>query len=176
MKRSTWPLIAILAVFTLGVVSALAITNHAKQQAVIRTQAATSAATSITLFLVMILLGLALLAAGVVGISCWLKQRQEREKMQRALRQAQIYALLQGARSPRTSDGRAGVPGLDQANGNIIVFPGGSQQPAPQLTTNDLRAMMSGQPDLPAQTGPLASHVYRQAGLLPPDAGGWEVM
>lgn len=163
MKRSTWPLIAILAVFTLGVVSALAITNHAKQQAVIRTQTATSAATSITLFLVLVILGIALLAAVVVGLSCWLRQRQEREKMRKILHQAQIYALLSGARSPRTSAGRAGVPGLDQASGNIVVFPGSGQQHTPQLTADDLRAMMRG------QTDPLAS-------LLPPDAGGWKVV
>ena len=160
MKRSTWPLIAILAVFTLGVVSALAITNHAERQAVIRTQAATSAATSITLFLVLVILGIALLAAVVVGLSCWLRQCQEREKMRKILHQAQIYALLSGVRSPRTGAGRVGVPGLDQASGNIIVFPGSGQQTAPQLTAGDLRAMMSGQPDILTK-------------LLPPDGGTW---
>ena len=163
MKRSTWPLIAILAVFTLGVVSALAITNHAKQQAVIRTQAATSAATSITLFLVLVILGIALLAAVVVGLSCWLRQRQEREKVRKAMQQAQIYALLSSARLPRTSAGRARVPGLDQPGGNIVIFPGSGQQHTPQLTVGDLRTMMRGQPD------PLAS-------LLPPDEEGWEVV
>ena len=151
----TWPLIAILAVFTLGVVSALAITNHAKQQAVIRTQAATSAATSITLFLVLVILGMALLAAVVVGLSCWLRQRQKRARLEDALRQAQIYALLQGARLPAPQ--RSATPA--QAGGNILVFPGSGQQPTPQLTADDLRAMMSGQPDL-------------LTGLLPPDDGG----
>ena len=163
MKRSTWPLIAIVAVFTLGIVSALVITNHAEQQAAVQTATATSAATSIITFLVTVILALVLAAVGVVIGWQWWKHRQRRQKMQDALHQAQIYALLQGAQSPRTSAGRARVPGLDQAGGNTIVFPGSGQQTAPQLTAGDLRAMMSG------QTDPLAS-------LFPPDAGGWEVV
>jgi len=124
-------------------------------------QATMSAATSITLFLMMVILGMALLVGGTVGLSCWLRQRQKRARLEDALQQAQIYALLQGARSPRTFGSRAGTPGLAQAGGNILVFPGSGQQPTPQLMVDDLRAM--GQPD------PLA-------GLLPPDDGGWEVL
>ena len=156
----TWILVTIIATFALGFVTILVIADHAEQQAVIRTQTATSAATSITLFLVLVILGIALLAAVVVGLSCWLRQCQEREKMHKIFHQAQIYALLSGARSPRAGAGRVGVPGLDQASGNIIVFPGSGQQPTPQLTAGDLRAMMSGQPDILTK-------------LLPPDGGTW---
>ena len=159
----TWTLVAIIATFALGVVTVLVIADHAKQQAAAQTATVTSAATSIITFLVTVILALVLAAVGAVIGWQWWKHRQRRQKMQDALHQAQIYALLSGARSPRTSAGRARVPGLDQPGGNTIVFPGSGQQPTPQLTTDDLRAMMRGQPD------PLAS-------LLPPDEEGWEVV
>ena len=155
----TWALVAIVATFALGVVTILVIADHAEQQAAVQTATATSAATSIITFLVTIILALVLAAVGAVIGWQWWKHRQRRQKMQDALHQAQIYALLSGARSLRTSAGRAGVPGLDQASGNIIVLPGSGQQHTPQLTADDLRAMMSRQPDL-------------LTGLLPPGDGG----
>ena len=161
MKHLTWPLIAVVTVFALGVVSALAITDHTEQRAVIRAQAATSAATTITVFLLTVILVLVLATIGTVVGSQWWKRRRRRERLEEAAQQAYIYTLLQGARSPRTSARRAGVAGLPQAGGNILVFPGSGQQPTPQLMVDDLRAM--GQPD------PLA-------GLLPPDDGRWEVL
>ncbi len=156
----TWAFIAIAAVFALGFVSALAITDHTEQQAVIRTQAATSAATTITIFLLVLILVLILAVVGAVVGWRWLQGYQERQKMQKMLQQAQIYALLSGAR-PRA--GRIPRPAMPaQAGGNILVFPGGGQQPVPQLTLDDLRAMLGGQSD------PLS-------GLLPPDdGGGWQ--
>ena len=157
MKRLTWPLIAVVTIFALGVVSALAITDHTEQQAVIRTQAAASAATTITVFLLTVILVLMLATIGTVIGSQWWKRRQKRARLEDALQQAQIYALLQGARLPAPR--WPATPA--QAGGNIIVLPGGGQQPTPQLMVDDLRVM--GQPD------PLA-------GLLFPNDRGWETV
>ena len=63
MKRITWMLIAIVAVFTLGFVTALTIAEHVERRAVIRAQAATSAATTIIVFLLILILALILGAA-----------------------------------------------------------------------------------------------------------------
>ena len=157
MKRSTWPLIAVAAIFALGIVSTLAITDHAEQRAVIRAQTATSAATSIILFLVVVILGMGLLAVGVVALSYWLRQRQKQARLEDALQQAQIYALLGGARPPAPRR-RPPAPSMPAPSGNIIVLPGGGQQPAPAVGNFTGR-----------QPTPLA-------GLLPPDDGEWEVL
>ena len=123
MKHAIWPAIALLAVFALGVVTALALQDHAEQRA----QATTSAATSIILFLVVTIILVAGLAAAAVAAAYWLRRWQENEKMHKALQQAQIYSLLQGARSPSLR--RAAMP--SQAGGNIIVFPQGQQAQLP---------------------------------------------
>jgi len=128
MKRLIWPLVAIVATFALGVVSTLAITNHAEQRAIIRAQAATSAATSITLFLVSVILGMGLLAVSVVALSYWLRQRQKRARLEDALQQAQIYALLGGAHPPAPRR-RPAAPSMPAPGGNIVILPG---QPSPQ--------------------------------------------
>jgi len=135
-------------------------TRQAAQAATVAAagQAVTSAATSITLFLLMIILALVLAAVGAVVGWRWLQGYQERDKMRKVLQQAQLYALLNGARLPSGRATRPATP--QQAGGNVFVFPGG-QQTTPQLTLDDLRGMTAGQPD------PLA-------GLLPPD--DWEVM
>ncbi len=118
--------------------------------------AATSAATTIIVFLLVVILTMVLAAVGVVLGWHWLQGYQERQKMRKALQQAQIYALLSGTRPPASRIPRPAMPA--QAGGNILVFPG---QQRPQPTIEDFRAMleaMSEQPD------PLA-------GLLPPDDG-----
>jgi len=159
MKRLIWPLVALLAIFALGAVVTLAVTDHAQQQAVIRTQAVTSAASSITTFLLAVILALVLAVIGAVVGRQWWKRHQRWERMREALAQAQVYALLQGARLPAPR--RPALPA--QAGGNIIVLPGEGRRPQPTL--DDFRAMvemMQGErPD------PLA-------GLLPPD--DWEVL
>ena len=63
-------------------------------------QAMTSAATSITLFLVILLLILVLAIAGVAFAWTWWQKRQKREQTVDMLRQAQLYAAMQGQRLP----------------------------------------------------------------------------
>jgi hypothetical protein len=63
-------------------------------------QAMTSAATSITLFMVILLLILVLAIAGVAFAWTWWQKRQRREQYVDMLRQAQLYAALQGRRLP----------------------------------------------------------------------------
>jgi flagellar basal body-associated protein FliL len=63
-------------------------------------QAMTSAATSITLFLVILLLILLLAVAGVAFAWTWWQKRRKREQYTDMLRQAQLYAALQGQRLP----------------------------------------------------------------------------
>ena len=127
MKRLICPLIALVAIFALGAVTTLAITDYAEQRTIVRTQTTTSAATSITLFLVVTLLALGGLAAAVVSASYWLHRWGEREKMRKAMDQAQIYALLQGAQLPAP---RRPTMSHHAGGGNTFVFP---QQQTPQL-------------------------------------------
>jgi hypothetical protein len=63
-------------------------------------QAMTSAATSITLFLVILLLVVVLAVAGVAFAWTWWQKRRKREQYADMLRQAQVYAALQGRRLP----------------------------------------------------------------------------
>jgi len=150
-------LIAIVAVFTLGFVTALIIAEHVERRAVIRAQAATSAATTIIVFLLILILALILAAVGAVVGWHWLQAHQKREKMRKALTQAQIYALLSGARMPAPR--RPATPATPtRADGNIIILPGGGQPPVTQFTIENTGR----RPD-------------PWAGLLPPDAGGdWQ--
>lgn len=128
VKRLIWPIIALAAVFLLGVVVALSVSDHAEQRAVIRAQATQSAATSITLFLLAVILSIVLLAGGVVIGWHWLRGYQEREKMRKAVQQAQVYALLNGARLP--TGGHSARPSIPApAGGNVLVFPGEQQAP-----------------------------------------------
>lgn len=161
MKRLTWPIIAIVAVFVLGVVVTLAVSDHAEQQRVIRQQAQTSAAMSITLFLVAVILTVILLAGGVVAGRHWLQGYREREKIRKALQQARVYALLQGARPPTPR--RPSMPA--QAGGNIVILPG---QQRPQPTIEDFRAMIDAMQREGA--GRLSSE-----GMRPP-ADDWRVL
>ena len=129
MKRLIWPIIALAAVFLLGVVVALAVSDHAEQQAVIRAQATTSAATSITLFLVAVILAIVLLAGGAALTLAWWTRYQKRARLAEAVQQAQVYALLQGARLPTGErSARPSIPA--PAGGNVLVFPGGQQAPS----------------------------------------------
>lgn len=130
MKRIIWPIIALVSIFALGAMTALAISDHAEQRAIIRAQATTSAATSITLFLVVAILAIGGLAVAVVGLSCWLRRWQENDKMRKTAQQAQIYAMLQGAQLP--SPRRPARPAMPaQSSPNILVFPQGQQAQLP---------------------------------------------
>jgi len=116
-----------------------------------------SAAASIIAFLLTVILGLIAAVIGVIFGRQWWRTHQEREKMRRALTQAQIYALLSGARMPAPR--RPATPATStRADGNIIILPGGGQPPVTQLTIENTGR----RPD-------------PWAGLLPPDAGGdWQ--
>ena len=168
MKKAIWPIVALVAIFALGFVVAVMVTDHAAQRATIRTQAATSAAQSITVFLLLVILLLGILAVGVGALYLWAKRRRRRAELEDAYRQAQVYALLNGAKVPTPS---RGAPGLPQGGGPIIVMGSGgapSQWPTQQqITLDDLaRAVQAAQ----GQGAPFG-------GLLPPtdQSGGWRI-
>jgi hypothetical protein len=132
-------------------------------------QAMTSAATSITLFLVILLLILVLAIAGVAFGWTWWQKRQKREQYVGMLRQAQLYAALQGRRLPRPARRPAypamhSLPGYPaQATPPSVIVVG--QQPAtyaPYPYAYPPAAMDQGEGD------PFA-------GFFPPD-DEWEVL
>ena len=129
MKRLAWPIIAIVAVFALGVITTLSLANHAEQRAVIRAQAQTSAATSITVFLLAVILSIVLLAVILAIGLAWWQRYQKRAKVQDALYQAQVYALLQGGAGLPAGERSARPLIPAPAGGNVLVFPGGQQAP-----------------------------------------------
>jgi flagellar basal body-associated protein FliL len=94
------------ALSMLGQASATRETAIAAQQAAQAAQTATAGqamtgtATSITLFLVILLLIVVLAIAGVAFAWVWWQKRQRREQYVDMLRQAQLYAVLQGQRLP----------------------------------------------------------------------------
>jgi len=133
MKKAIWPAIAILVVFALGVVTTLALQARAETRAIIRAQTVMSAATSITLFLVVVLLAMGGLTAAVVAAFCYLRWWGEREKMRKTMDQAQVYAMLQGTQLPAPR--RAAMPHQAATGGNTYVFPQGQQ--IPQLPPAD---------------------------------------
>lgn len=157
MRHAGWILAAFAAVFVVGFLAALALTDHVHQQEVIRAQATTTAAATITTFLVAVIAGLLLITVVAVSVWLWLKRRQERARLDAVLRQAQIYALLCAQRLPGRPAHLSGLP--QQAGGNVFVFPNGGP-PATSLHPEDIRALL-GEPPEP------------MTGLLPPDEGGW---
>jgi flagellar basal body-associated protein FliL len=133
-------------------------------------QAMTSAATSITLFLMILLLILVLTIAGVAFAWTWWQKRQRREQYVDMLRQAQVYAALQGrrlagpARRPNYPPMQAlGYP-AQAAPPSVIVV--GQQPPAysPYPYTYPPSAISQVEYD------PYADF------LPPPDDDGWEVL
>ncbi len=78
-----------------------------------------SAAGSIILFLMLVIIGLVASGVGmVVGYRRW-KRRQRQARLEDTLQQAQVYAALQGTRLPA-----ARRPVTRQAGGNIVIVPG----------------------------------------------------
>jgi hypothetical protein len=132
-------------------------------------QAMTSAATSITLFLVILLLILVLSIAGVAFAWTWWQKRQKREQYVDVLRQAQVYAALQGRRLPGLTH-RPAYPVMQSLPGYPVQSPPPSvivvgQQPAgysPYPYTYPPVAMVPGEGD-------------PYAGFFPPD-DEWEVL
>jgi type II secretory pathway pseudopilin PulG len=131
-------------------------------------QAMTSAATSITLFLVILLLILVLAVAGAAFGWTWWQRRQRREQTVDMLRQAQLYAALQGRRLPRPAR-RPAYPAMQTLPGypaqaappSVIVV---GQQPAayaPYPYAYPPNTMGEGDP---------------YADFLPPPDDEWEVL
>ena len=118
MKKSAWPIVAILAIFALGFMSALAVRRPATVEIVNR---GPSAATSIVLFLLVVLA--VMVGLGVAAVVVWqaLKAREQTRRMEQT-------ALLFGAKNtpstPRPAR-RAVQPGSD--GGTVIMIGGGGQ-------------------------------------------------
>jgi hypothetical protein len=133
-------------------------------------QAMTGAATSITLFLVILLLILVLAIAGVAFTWTWWQKRRKREQYADMLRQAQVYAALQGQRVPGPARRPAyptmlplpGYPAQATPPSVIVV---GQQPPAysPYPYTYPPPAISQ------AEYGPYAD-------FLPPPDDEWEVL
>jgi type II secretory pathway pseudopilin PulG len=131
-------------------------------------QAMTSAATSITLFLVILLLILVLAIAGVAFAWTWWQRQRKREGYLETLRQAQVYAALQGRRLPG-SRRRPAYPAMH-------ALPGYPAQAAPPPV------IVVGQqppayPAYPYAYPPATmDRVDSFADLLPPPDDEWEVL
>jgi hypothetical protein len=131
----------------------------------------TSAATSITLFLVILLLILVLAVVGVAFAWTWWQRRRKRERYADMLRQAQLYATLQGQRLPGPAR-RPAYPApyplpaypAQAAPPSVVVV--GQQPPAYSPYPYTYPPFAMGQ----AEYDPYADF------LPPPDDDGWEVL
>ena len=133
-------------------------------------QAMTSAATSITLFLVILLLILVLAIASVACAWTWWQRRQRREQTIDMLRQAQMYAALQGRRLPGRARRPAypamhALPGYPAQAAPPSVIVVGQQPPAYSLYPYTYPPSVASQ----AEYDPYAD-------LLPPPDDAWEVL
>jgi len=134
-------------------------------------QTMTSAATSITLFLVILLLILVLAIAGVAFAWTWWQKRQKREQYTDMLRQAQVYAALQGQRLPG--------PARRPAYPTMQALPGYPAQATPPsvIVVGQQPPAYSPYPYAypPVAMGQAAYDPYADF-LPPPDDDGWEVL
>jgi hypothetical protein len=131
-------------------------------------QAMTSAATSITLFLVILFLVLVLFIAGVAFAWTWWQKRQRQEQTVDMLRQAQVYAALQGRRLPGLARQPAyptmqPLPGYPAQTAPPSVIVVGQQPPAYPPYPYAYPSAMMGQGD-------------SFADFLPPPDDAWEVL
>ena len=105
-------------------------------------QAMTSAATSITLFLVALLLVLVLTAGGAALAWSWWQKQQKHRNTFDLLRQAQLYTLLNGQPSPTLRSPRVPRPqtyNLPTTNDPLVVMP--AQQIDPYLAYSPTPAL-----------------------------------
>ena len=117
-----------------------------------------SAALSVRLFLLCLVLAPVLVAIGGLALWQWWKERQRRQEWQEILERAQLYDLLNGRQS--SPQRRASAPHSAQASGPVIVQLPAQQQPYPAA---GYQATGSNQADA-------------MAGFYPPRGGGWEVV
>lgn len=86
-----------------------------------------SAAAQITIFLLFIVLAPILaVGAGLVGWLYW-RERAERQRLERAARQAEIYGQLSSPLAPRPRPRPRRQPA---AGGNVLIVSGGEQREA----------------------------------------------
>jgi hypothetical protein len=133
-------------------------------------QAMTSAATSITLFLVILLLILVLSIAGVAFAWTWWQKRQKRGQYVDVLRQAQLYAALQGRRLPGVAR-RPAYPAMQPLPGYPV------QSPPPSVIV--VGQQPAGYSPYPYTYPPSTIGQYEEdpyADFLPPPDGEWEVL
>jgi type II secretory pathway pseudopilin PulG len=131
-------------------------------------QAMTSAATSITLFLVILLLVLVLAIAGVAFAWTWWQRQRKREGYLEMLRQAQVYAALQGRRLP----GPARWPTYPA----LHALPGYPAQAAPPSVIVVGRQPPTYTPYPYAYPPAMMDRDDSFADLLPPPDDEWEVL
>jgi hypothetical protein len=91
-----------------------------------------SAAAQITIFLLGIIMTSILAAIAGFVVWQWWKERQERQRLEKAARQAELYRLLNGAGLTHTYPHPRSTS-LPQSGSNILVFPGGGPQNPPMV-------------------------------------------
>ena len=114
MKRSIWPIVAVVAVFGLGFVSALAV----RRPATVEVHTGPSAATSIIVFLLVVLGVMVSLAVAAFLVWQAIRAREQTRRLEQV-------ALLFGAKSTPARPARPAVRGSE--GGTVIMI--GSGQP-----------------------------------------------
>jgi len=117
MKKPIWPIVAILAVFALGFVSALAMRPRA---AVVEVHTGPSAATSIVGFLLVVLGVMVVVPVGGFLVVTAIRAYQQTKRMEQA-------ALLFGAKNTPTPRPRPAV--RSGTEGGTVIMIGGGGQP-----------------------------------------------
>jgi len=118
--KLTWLAIAALIIFASGFALALIISNRP----------APSASTTVRRTLVALILMPILLVGGGLALKSWWERHRKRQRLEDALRQAEVYDRLQGESSVR-SQARRRSSDLDRKRGNSIniVLPSGRDYP-----------------------------------------------
>jgi len=116
MKKSTWPVVAIFAIFALGFMSALAV----RRPAAVEVNTGPSAATSIVLFLLVVLGVMIVLVVAAVVVWQVLRAREQTRRMQ------QTALLFDAKNTPSTPRAR---PAVRSGEGGTVIMIGGGGQP-----------------------------------------------
>jgi hypothetical protein len=118
--KLTWLAIAALIIFAGGFALALIITNRP----------APSASTTVRRTLVALILMPILLVGGGLAIKSWWERYRKRQRLEDALRQAEVYDRLQGGSSVRSQARRhPSTAGRERGDSINIVLPGGRDYP-----------------------------------------------
>jgi hypothetical protein len=118
--KLTWQAIAALIIFAGGFALALIITNRP----------APSASTTVRRTLVALILMPILLVGGGLALKSWWERYRKRQRLEDALRQAEVYDRLQGGSSVRSQARRRSSDlGRERGDSINIVLPGGRDYP-----------------------------------------------